>query len=188
MQKYLCDHCSAVCHVPQCFLFIITCKTFNTWCTFLGATIESEHYIIYYIAILYIPMKRWMATFEGCISSLRSVQDREAGGWSPNFQFKPKLTSNRSHAFTYFIFTLRTKCVLWYFGKFVFVVLFHLKQGAREDCWYGGLSIFGSSCVFNNQSIIFDQNLSRHCKRSTGVPLGIVFSFHESDYHHQHQH
>ena len=30
--------------------------------------------------ILYIPMKRWMATFEDCISSLRSVQDREAGG------------------------------------------------------------------------------------------------------------
>ena len=30
--------------------------------------------------MLYIPMKRWMATFEDCISSLRSVQDREAGG------------------------------------------------------------------------------------------------------------
>ena len=108
--------------------------------------------------ILYIPMKRWMATFEDCISSLRSVQDREAGGWSPNFQFKPKLTSNRSKAFTYFIFTLRTKCVLWYFGKFFFVVLYHLKQlfvqGAREKIADMGVCQFLAPLV----SLIINQS------------------------------
>ena len=108
--------------------------------------------------ILYIPMKRWMATFEGCISSLRSVQDREAGGWSPNFQFKPKLTSNRSQAFTYFTFTLRTKCVLWYFGKFFFVVLYHLKQlfvqGAREKIADMGVCQFLAPLV----SLIINQS------------------------------